>query len=243
MHHSLIDNAPSTRARSSTLAARLLTTRDLPQLEALEHDKWTDEQAASRAQMAERLETHPELCVGAFCVRSGQLMASLFMKPTSPDFWKHAKTWEDCVEAATPLRTSSLFGISLSSRSPAGVSAILEFFWPRALIDGWRDIYLGSPVPGWMSWRAGNPRRGITHYVRQRRAPGVPLDPQLRYYFSRGFREMICVKRNYFPHHRSQDHGVILRGVVPLSSLAPVWRALPPALTCGITRRLASAWL
>jgi len=242
VQHSLTDDAPSTRATSPKLTARLLTPRDLPQLEALERDKWTDEQAASRAQMTERMETHPELCVGAFSARSGQLMASLFMKPTSPDFWKHAKTWSDCVEAATPLRTSSLFGISLSSRSPAGVLAILDFFWPRALIDGWRDIYLGSPVPGWLAWRERNPRSGITHYVRQRRA-GVPLDPQLRYYFSRGFRDMICVKRNYFPHQRSQDHGVILRGTVPLSSLAPVWRALPPRLTCGITRRLSSVCL
>ena len=80
-------------------------------------------------------------------------------------------------------------------------------------------------------------------YVRQTRANGLPLDPQLRYYHERGFTELVCVKRNYFPHERSQDHGVIIKGTIPLSRLSPVWRALRSSRTQRITRQLSSLLL
>jgi len=214
--------APITAAQ---VDARFLTADDLPQLLDLEHEKWGEDQAAMGDELVHRIETYPHLAVGAFCAATGRLLSSLFMKPAVPDFWKHARSWRDCVEGPTPLKTRSLFGISLSSRDPRGVDGILRFFWPHALCRGWRDIYLGSPIPGWQSWRRQNPGRGVAEYVIAMRA-GLPFDPQLRYYHRRGFTRILCVKRNYFPHERSADHGVILRGAIPLSSLAPLWRKL-----------------
>ena len=207
---------------------------------ALEAEKWTAEQAATRDELAERIGCHPELSVGAFCTVTGKLVASLFMKPVFPGFWQCARSWRDCALSPTPLRTASLFGISLSSSRPEGVAAILEFFWPHALTAGWRHIYLGSPVPGWRDWQREHAGAGVVDYVSARCSRGLPVDPQLRYYFARGFRRVVCIKQDYFPHAPSQDIGVILRGTVPLSSLAPVWRALNPASTQRITRRLAS---
>jgi hypothetical protein len=59
---------------------------------------------------------------------------------------------------------------------------------------------------------------------------GLPVDPQLRYRrHGRGFPKKVCLKRDYFPHERSQDHGVILRGTVPLSAFSLVWRGLNPS--------------
>jgi hypothetical protein len=73
----------------------------------------------------------------------------------------------------------------------------------------------------------------------QARRQGLPLDPQLRYYHRRGFTRIVAVKPGYFPHARSLDHGVLLRGSVPLASLGPLWRSLPLTATERITRRLA----
>ncbi len=243
--HPLVVDDPGTNMNGASVysrgpVARYLTLCDLAKILCLEAEKWDRHQAAERDELAARIEAFPDLCVGAFCPDSGRLLASLFMKPTSADFWKHCRNWKECADGATPISTASLFGISLSSRSAAGVDAILRFFWPHALAGGWRHIYLGSPIPGWRNWRAKHPGRSIVEYVGRTGSGGLPCDPQLRYYFARGFREVMCIKRNYFPHDASQDHGVILRGTVPLSGLAPVWRAMPTEHTQRITRRLSS---
>lgn len=215
---------------------RFLDVLDLPALLDLEREKWDDTQAASRAELASRIAAYPGLSVGAFCPRTGRMLASLFMRPVHADFWRQAAAWKECVDSPLPERTHSLFGISLSSRDASGVEGLLEFFWPHALRNGWRHIYLGSPIPGLRDWRRRHPQGEVEDYVKRRRG-GVPVDAQLRYYCSRGFREIVCVKPDYFPHKRSLDHGVILRGTVPLSLLLPVWRVLPLESTRRVTGR------
>jgi len=225
-----IDTSPEVRS---------LSVADLPALMDLEREKWNDEQAASVADLRRRIASHPDLALGAFCPLTGRVLASLFMRPVAPDFWCHANTWAECLEQPLPIRTPSLFGISLSSRDVAGVDALLRYFWPRALKGGWRHIYLGSPIPGFRQWRLHHPGRGADEYAHQMRSE-LPADPQLRYYHSRGFKEIVCVKSGYFPHERSLDHGVILRGTIPLSALFPMWRALPLASTQRVTQKLVS---
>ncbi len=219
--------------------ARHLTVDDVPALVALEAEKWTAEQAATGEEMAERIMCHPDLSIGAFCPVTGKVVASLFMKPVVSSFWEHARNWQDCAMGVTPVRTSSLFGISLSSSRPEGVAAMLAFFWPLALAAGWRDVYLGSPIPGWRDWQARHPGRSVNEYVLSKNLRGLPIDPQLRYYAGRGFKEVICVKREYFPHAASRNVGVILRRKVPLSRWTPVWRGLKPASTRQFTQWLA----
>jgi len=216
---------------------RRLDARDLPALMDLEHEKWDEGQAASESELRRRIAAHPELALGAFCTWTGRLLASMFLRPVAEDFWRHAGTWAECLELPLPVRSASLFGISLSSRDVGGVDAILRFFWPRALKGGWRHIYLGSPVPGLGDWLQRHPLGSADAYARLQRA-GLPADPQLRYYHSRGFKELVCVKPGYFPHERSRDHGAILRGTVPLSALFPVWKRLPLASTQRVTRQL-----
>jgi len=229
---------PLDDARSPS-RARFLTHRDIPALLELEYEKWDDNQAASQSALRTRINAHPDLSLGAFCARTGRIQASLFMKPAQPDFHRHAKTWEDCASAAAPVRSHTLFGISLSSRNQAGVDALLRFFWPYALKRGYRHIYLGSPIPGFADWLRANPRGRAQDYVTARRS-GLPLDPQLRYYHGRGFDRIVAVKSDYFPHERSLDHGVLLRGTIPLSCLAPIWRASPLGAVQRMTKPLAA---
>ncbi|MDA8445689.1 hypothetical protein [Paracidovorax valerianellae] len=210
--------------------ARFLGVEDIPQLMQLEARQWTTEQAADERVLRDRILAHPDLCAGAFCPQTGQALASLFMKPISRDAVVAARSWRDC--AAQPLRaepTRSLFGISLTSVDPQAACQLIRFFWPHALRQGWRDIYLGSPVPG-LRRALQNGRATDAHaYVHARRS-GLPVDAQLRYYHRKGFREIVGVRPDYFPHSDSLDHGVLLRGAVPLAGAWPLWRRVPFAL-------------
>ncbi|MEX3816297.1 hypothetical protein AB3X96_39860 [Paraburkholderia sp. BR13439] len=217
--------------------ARFLTTSDLPALLDLECEKWSEDQAASQDDLRARIENHPELAVGAFCSRTGRMLASLFLKPVPDDFCQRVFTWKDCTLLPSARRSSSLFGISLSSRDPIGVEVLLNFFWPHALKGGWRQIYLGSPVPGLRDWRRRHPHAPVEDYVFDKRG-SLPADPQLRYYHSRGFKQIVSVKPDYFPHEPSLDHGVMLRGAIPLAALGPLWRSISLPAVQRITRRM-----
>jgi len=225
-------------ASRQCIYGRLLTRHDLPALLKLEHDKWDTDQVASQIELEERIAAYPDLALGAFCAETGQLLASLFLKPVAHDFHRHVRTWRDCTLLPAPQETTTLFGISLTSRRGDGVDALLAFFWPYALKCGWRHVYLGSPIPGLGQWRQQHPQGPIEAYVRARRS-GMPLDPQLRYYRGRGFTKIVDVKSNYFPHKRSLDYGVLLRGTIPLSGLSPLWRVMPLQMLKRITRHLA----
>ncbi|WP_291505491.1 metal-dependent hydrolase [Acidovorax sp.] len=229
------------RADVAGIQVRLLQAQDIPRLLVLEHKKWNDGQAASAEAMAQRMAAHPRLCMGAFCPDTGEALASLFLKPISEEQLQRARTWADCAEiggqgGSQPSR--DLFGISLSSISPQGVEAIFAFFFPRALKAGWRQVYLGSPVPGLARWRQMEPHAPVESYVYATHR-GAPLDPQLRYYWKKGFKTIVACRADYFPHPESLDYGVVLRGRIPLSSLAPLWRHMPLPWLRGMERCLA----
>lgn len=206
---------------------RFLTVEDVASLVTLEERKWDEKQAASAEELTARIKAYPQLGVGAFGA-NGEALASLFMKPITVEELRAAATWSDCahVRASAPSGTRSLFGISLSSIDTDAVTAIFEFFWPYALKGGWRDIYLGSPMPGLRGWQKSHPDGSADSYMREKRH-GLPRDPQLRYYYRKGFREILECKPGYFPHPASLDHGAVLRGRIPLAIGAPLWRLVP----------------
>lgn len=230
------DRLPHT---ADQIEVRFLRVDDIEQLMVLEHTKWTEEQAARPEDMAQRIATYPTLCFGAFSRQTGEALASLFLKPIALDRLRAANTWEDCarLESSEPVRTRSMFGISITSVDQVAVDCILEFFWPIALKGGWREIYLGSPVPGLRTWKRANPDTPVEEYVRAKHK-GRPLDPQLFYYHEKGFTRIDACKPNYFPHERSLDYGAVLRAGIPLSAGAPLWRILPLSLLRRLTRVL-----
>ncbi|MDX2581672.1 hypothetical protein PV332_40300 [Streptomyces scabiei] len=225
----LIQNHPDRESGtpSNSIEVRFLRPGDVKALITLEHAKWDQDQAADRVELAARIQAFPGLSIGAF-ETGGAALASLFMKPITTAELGSAATWADCarVETPHPKATGSLFGISLSSVDADAVTAIFEFFWPHALKHGWRDIYLGSPMPGLQAWRRANPDMPVEVYMREKRQD-LPRDPQLRYYHNKGFKDIVACKSGYFPHTASLDYGAILRGHIPLSAGAPLWRLVP----------------
>ena len=208
---------------------RFLSPADIPSVLELEHRKWGSEQRADASMLASRIASFPALSIGAFCVRTGTALASLFMKPARHDVIRQCPTWEDCARKQhgdESAKTGVLFGISLSSVDSKATQEIFEFFWPHALKTGWSEVYLGSPVPGLRNWISKNPDSPVAQYVRSEHK-GLPLDPQLRYYFKKGFRKIVAIRDNYFPHEPSLDFGVLIIGKVPLSSLSFVWKRVP----------------
>ncbi|MFC4468868.1 hypothetical protein ACFPH6_30810 [Streptomyces xiangluensis] len=218
------ESVPST----GSVEVRFLRPGDVEALIALEQAKWEQDQAADRTELAARIEAYPRLSIGAFEPAGGAALASLFMKPITTAQLRSAVTWADCARVETPASTvtGSLFGISLSSVDADAVTAIFEFFWPHALKHGWRDIYLGSPMPGLRSWKRANPDTPADVYMRERRH-SLPRDPQLRYYHRKGFKDIVSCRPGYFPHAASLDYGAVLRGHIPLSAGAPLWRFVP----------------
>ncbi|RJG04687.1 hypothetical protein D3870_00420 [Noviherbaspirillum cavernae] len=215
------------------LLTRHLTPEDVPALLALEQSKWEPHQAADRGSLLQRIRTYPTLCIGAFCPHSGAALASLFLRPIDPAVFTAPTQWQDSANMAAPFsdatRHRSLFGISLSSNDANAVAEIFRFFYPRALKAGWKDIYLGSPIPGFRKARTLSPELSVWQYAHAKRKfhGKEPLDPQLRYYFRKGFRQIVSIQKNYFPHEESLDYGVILRGIIPLSQPRRLWRITP----------------
>ncbi|OOG40011.1 hypothetical protein B0B52_14520 [Polaromonas sp. A23] len=214
------------------VTTRFLLAADIPALLALENQKWEPEQAATADEMSVRIARYPQLCLGAFDASTGEALASMFMKPTSRDLLMQSANWQECARTQAEETDMELFGISFSSIHPEAGDALFEFFWPHALKAGWRHIYLGSPLPGFKKWLDRNPGGSVYRYVHGGRRTGrrgtvLPLDPQLRYYKQRGFREIMYIRPDYFPHEASHDYGVVIRGTVPLSLASPLWRRLP----------------
>ncbi|MGA5895084.1 hypothetical protein [Streptomyces venetus] len=211
------------------MEVRLLRPDDAEGLMVLEEAKWTREQSASRDSLIQRIEANPKLGAGAFSVATGEVLTSLFAKPIAAEKARTAPTWAECVNAESPHpgTSHSLFGISLSSIDGGAVTAVFEFFLPHVLALGYREVYLGSPLPGLSAWKRAHPGAPAEDYVYAQR-DGFPLDPQLRYYHGKGFQSIVACKPDYFPHERSLDHAAVIRGDIPDLILA-LPRAAQPA--------------
>lgn len=213
---------------SNAIRVRFLQHEDLAALMELEHSVWAPNQAACAADLCERISRHPQLAIGAFCSRTGRVLASLFAKPAYRKAIAQATNWQECVNSVVPIAdkpASALFGISLSSLDSRAAKAVFEFFWPYALKNGWCEMFLGSPVPGLRDWVRRNLGKPVEDYIFAKRN-GLPCDPQLRYYYQKGFRQIVAVRPNYFPHEASLDYGVVLGGRIPLSFLSPLWQRM-----------------
>lgn len=227
----------------SELHTRFLTADDIPALLALESAKWEANQAACAEMLKHRITAYPGLCVGAFCARTGSALASLFLRPVTPAMFTAPLRWRDSAALdGTGGDTRSLFGLSLSSTKPQAVEAIFAFLYPYLLKGGWRDIYLGSPIPGLRKALERNAGLPVWQYVhaKRRRSSDEPADPQLAYYYRKGFRQIVSIHKDYFPHAASLDYGVILRGQIPLARPAKLWRATPLPLLKGLSRVLVT---
>lgn len=235
----LAQSQTSKSSESPPILVRFLKPTDIEAILALERIKWNDTQAAEASTLRSRIELFPNLSIGAFSTDSGEMLASLFLKPITMEHIRNARTWSECAAVSAPIKSRFLFGISLSSIDPRAVTEIFKFFWPYALKSGWRRVYLGSPIPGFAAWKTSNPRGSANEYVWQTLGT-LPRDPQLRYYYKKGFRKIEGWRADYFPHELSLDHAAVISANIPLSSLWFFWRFVPLVLLQQMRRVLFS---
>ncbi len=216
----------------SNIDIRHLTLPDLGRLMILEKKQWDQDQLPTEKQLAQRIICHPELCFGAFCIKSDDALASLFLKPVNSQKFAGPITWQDCarVESVASKKPSfkTLFGISFTSIDPLAADLIFAHGYGYLLKRGCHSIVLGSPIPGYKKAYEKD-GIGVEEYVNRKHPfrSTLPYDPQLRYYHSRGFRHIISIQKDYFPHEPSCNYGVIIEGRVPLRKLSFLWRLLP----------------
>lgn len=196
------------------LISRQLRLDDIPALLQLESKQWDANQAATDEALRSRLLTHPDLCVGTFCMAKGEALSSLFMRPIQRESVLRARSWSDCTSGPGDTSTGSshsLFGISMTSVDPEALRCMEAFIWPKALSSGWQEIYLGSPMPGLRHAIGLDPTLSVNDYAHARRR-GLPRDVQLRYYHQKGLTDIVAVLPGYFPYEEALDYGVMLRG-------------------------------
>jgi hypothetical protein len=222
--------------KKRSFMTRFLRVGDIPALLDLERRQWTAEQAADSADFRARIEAHPDLCGGAFCTRTGELVASLFGKPANDAEWTAPGSWAQSANLGEPAeklprqkRTRCLFGISLTSVDPGAAAQLIAFHYLYVLKRGYREVFLGSPMPGLKRYLERHPDTSVETYARTTRS-GLPIDPQLRYYHGKGWREIVAIRENYFPHEASCDYGAILKARVPFGHLALLFRFVPVPL-------------
>jgi hypothetical protein len=128
--------------------------------------------------------------------------------------------------------TDALFGISLTSVNADAANALYGFFYVRALKAGFKCVYLGSPIPGLQKSKARKPELSAKDYIQLKHPlrKQEPYDPQLNYYYRKGFHEIISLQKDYFPHDKSENYGVIIRNRLPLSDLNWLWKRTPLVL-------------
>lgn len=219
---------------------RNLRIGDIPALLELERKQWTEEQQATAEDFRTRMAAHPDLSIGAFCRDTGELLASVFCKPTTEAEWVNPGDWRKSATLGqgvlnSKLRPRCLFGISLTSIDASAALQLFAYNYLYAVKCGNREVFLGSPMPGLKRYLQRKPGASVEAYARATRN-GLPLDPQLRYYHGKGFCELVAVRENYFPHEASCDYGAILKAKVPYPWLTPLFRWVP----VGVLRALAA---
>lgn len=220
---------PTIKKRS--YITRNLRIGDIPALLDLERKQWTQEQQATAEDFRSRIAAHPDLSGGAFCAETGELLASLFCKPTTEAEWVNPGDWQKSAALDGKVPTNKhasrcLFGISLTSVDAGAALQLIAFNYLYAVKCGNREVFLGSPMPGLRRHLQRKPGASVEAYAQATRA-GLPVDPQLRYYHGKGFCELVAVRENYFPHEASCDYGAILKSRVPYPWLTPLFRWVP----------------
>ncbi len=227
------------RAVPARNKARLLKPRDLAKLRVLELEKWGAD-GATADMLESRIHHAPAHSWG--CHRDGVISASCFVMGSTRERILSAASWHEVTDqghaTSHDARSRTWFGISLSGTDPVAVRAVLIEVLLKMLLDGVKEVYLGSPAPSFARWKGKNPGGTMEDYFRKRRGrSGRHADPQLAYYESLGFK-IVGWKPGYFPHAGSHDHGVLVRFDNPLWFLSGAIRWVPARLLRSLLGRM-----
>lgn len=230
--------------KNKDILVRQLGMDDLAAIFALEHEKWSAEQAASEAMIRSRLRNLPGQCWGGFGADGG-LLATVFVMRKDLHVLRQESSWYESTRDGMGLpqdeQARHWFGISITSKSALAQREIFLHMMVSAVKNGIRSVFLGSPTPGYAQAKANDEALSITDYVGQKRRHPVrnewlPLDQQLLYYYHRGFTRIIAAKENYFHHPQSLHCGAVLECDIPLRWCHPLLRLLPANLLLALGR-------
>lgn len=205
----------------SDLTVRLLSNADLDALLALEHKKWEPSQCATREMLSTRLQHLDKTSWGAFRP-DGELVGSLFVMCKCRQRLAASTNWYETTHGGIGFPQDDApywFGISLTCDDIHAQSALFAFAMQRALEQGIRSVFLGSPVPGFAKARQQEPELSLQTYVSRTRSDkrggsAVPADPQLYYYHQRGFNQILAAHENYFEHAAALNCAALLEYVL-----------------------------
>jgi len=219
------------------ITVRHVVPSDVPTLVELDHRVWkTKEQQADSYTFIERIKNCGDTCWAVFIGKAA--IASLYIMGVTHKQVMKSNSWDQITDKGTARSSipysQEWFGIGLAATQNAKKADAVEKLMTEAAIEalrlGIRYVYLGSPIPGLRKWLKKNRDKGINEYVYAKKVDNLPLDPQLRYYYKEGFRKIVQIKQNYFPHEKSLDYGVILRLENPFWRMKIAFRLLPTFL-------------
>lgn len=227
---------PSEKAR-----LRIATEEDVPALVALEREVWSGA-AASDSQLRQRIRNVPRGNIVALAAdgRICGYTSFCLLDYASYETLGHC-SWDDLSghgTASTHVRGApDVFGINLAVAgwAPRGASIqLLGEVGREGLRMRGRRAILGARMPGFHKYTG---RMTAQEYWKAERRPGVPLDPELRFYYKFGMRPIRLVEE-YFEDPESLNWGVIVERKVPwlASAMGPVIAALPIDIVAVLER-------
>lgn len=217
------------RAHAQT---RFATLEDVPALVALEQEVW-GAAAASEWQLVQRVTNVPRGNILALSAdeRICGLVSFCMLEYAEHESWG-ACSWDDLSGGGTASTdvpgARDLFGINLgvTSRAPKDTSVRLV---DEAIREGIRvrvrRIILGARVPRFHRYAH---RMTAEEYWKAEHRPGVPFDPELRFYHRFGMQPVKLVE-NYFEDPESLNWGVMVELRLPrvVRAAGPALAALP----------------
>lgn len=214
------------------VSTRTLAFQDIPMLRALEIEKWGKE-AATLNMLNQRIANAPGYSWGAFDIYGKKILASCFVMGVPAEKILASKSWyevtNDGLAEAHDQNSKTWFGISLSGSQPRAVRNVLANVLCKMLLEGVKEVYLGSPIPGFHEWKKNNQNQNADDYIQTWKTTGKRskhIDPLLEYYTHLGF-QIVCAKPDYFPHTESDNYGVLIKYKNPIWFLSSIIRLVP----------------
>ncbi len=220
-------------AESKTVARDNFITRELISADAyglfeLEQEVWKDE-AASIPMLEKRIKNTKGFCWAAYD-DFNNAKASAFMMGISKSKLELAKDWYETTDSGTAQfhdpASKVVFGISLAGINSEAVDDVLTRFSVKVLLNGIKEVYLGSPLSGLVEYKNKHPDVDVNEYVFKKtviEGKKRYRDSHLNYYSQLGFKP-VAIKENYFPYPGSDGYAAIICAKNPFFPLAPLFR-------------------
>jgi len=193
---------------------RTAVKADLDAILELDNRVWVDF-PATREMIATRLDIFPDGNIVAIDTEKGIVVGYLCMMSIGYEPSEFPSSWMEITGNGT-IRTHNpdgkyMYGVALTVDKGYQIGMALQVYgWALGIKYRCRGCYLGSPIPGFATYKKEHTDISVEDYVfREKRRNNIPLDPELAYYHSAGFKA-VRVLKDYEPDPKSLNYGVLL---------------------------------